>query len=355
MHKKRLFIISVILLLIVPVAYASLRDFNLPNGFENAFKVFYNVIHNVYVSYGITFILLFMLLYGAFSAGLKRVSAFGGADGLDKSGKLVAISLSLMSTLGIFLFLISKGGPQKVLEQILKPTGEFGILGLGIIFFLIMYYGFRQGEDKNVPLGLIAAGLAMMFAGSIIKYDDMVTLGLILLILGVIGLIFKGATSLVRGGAGGGGGTPGSGPGPGPGPVPTPPHDFTGDLNNINTLETNYDNLYNGTFKTACNNLLQKNYNYLRGLGGYGPVSPPPDASDWQGVFNTTDNINRISEQINRAFYDLNNNPDFARMPPPQVVQYTNLTTVWAGYINRTQNFRNDFINRFVRGDPPAP
>lgn len=191
MKKKNLIIIfSTLLVLVMPSVNAAMTNTNLFKGLENVFKIFFKLIMNVYIQYGLCFILFFILLYGAFSAGLKRAKAFGGDDGLSKEGKMICVALAMISDLGIFTLILKKGGPKATLVPIFDSIGSFGVLALGVILFLIMYYGFRNENDKKPCWAILLTGLTMMFIGSLVQNNDLTGLGSVLFVIGVICLLF---------------------------------------------------------------------------------------------------------------------------------------------------------------------
>ena len=129
--------------------------------------------------------------------------------------------------------------------------------------------------------------------------------------------------------------------------------DFTSELNQIENLLNNYDADYN-QFVIAGNDLLQTNYDHLTSIGGSGPPSPPVSPAQWRRVFDGISNLNLIGTQINQEIHNIATHRLFHNMSATQRTRWTNLLTRWSTNLTRTETYRNDFINRFVNGDPPA-
>jgi hypothetical protein len=86
-----------------------------------------------------------------------------------------------------------------MLSRILEPFGIFGGLMLGLVVFMITYFGLRQDfPNRAWQIGLAAAGMGMVFFGFLLNRDDVTGIGwllaLIAAIIAFVGVI-RGAPS----------------------------------------------------------------------------------------------------------------------------------------------------------------
>jgi len=207
--NKRLIPLFLLLLVLLPNVYA----LDVGDSFANIWEYFWGWMQNAYIVYGFTFILFMILLYAACAAALSKVKVFqgDGPDGLSKSGKVVALSIGALCTLGIFFFTERYGGPEEILENVLAPFGIFGGLILALVVFSTVYFGFQSNDgSKSWKIGLGAAAVAMIVAGMVTSSPNIMsigwTMGLIVAIFALIGgLRSGGESSGDREGSGGGG------------------------------------------------------------------------------------------------------------------------------------------------------
>lgn len=188
----------------------------------NAFQVLIDLMRDPKALYFITFFCVFALLYGIFSGVIAFVPAFKD-ESRKKQVKIVAISLSLIGTIGIYAFYPATEVVKRVLEYSLWFTAIF----LAALFGLMIHYGWI-GKDGTAPpwLKWFAAAVGLIVAGFITNSKDLIFFGVISLILAVFFGIAKagGLGDAVRDAVNRvtGGGTSGANP------VPNSVSGFTG-------------------------------------------------------------------------------------------------------------------------------
>lgn len=175
-------------------------------------RIIEDLISNSHFRFGITFILFFMLMYAVFAAGLNKVEVFKGKGELpNKLGKIVAVSLGLMSSIGIaYGASYYRGGAWA--DNALEYMGWFGALAFGALIFGISYYNANGGE-KNIwkTLALVSLGFAAYNAilGNANGFGVFAVLAFIFLLI----YLFTTGKTASDG--------DGSSTGPGPGPTTT--------------------------------------------------------------------------------------------------------------------------------------
>ena len=130
---KKLLLFSQSLFLIPSVLAIDVPEFS--DFVSNLGDYLWGWMTNSYSVYFFTFIFFFILLYGIYSAALRKVKIFQDGESVNKQGKLIGISLSLLSCLAIFFF-TKERGIDAVLEDVLAPFGIFaGFFGFFGRFF----------------------------------------------------------------------------------------------------------------------------------------------------------------------------------------------------------------------------
>lgn len=207
---------------------------------DGPFTTLNTAIHNPNIVFGLTLIFFFSLLYGLYASALKFLPVFKSSEGngIGRQGKVVALSLSGLSTLGVFYF--TKGSPEKILQSVLDPFGIFAGLVLAALFAGIMYFGIRGNDpnSKSLAWAAVAAGFGMVIAGLITTADNIMTYGFLIMLIAMIFALFSSVAGGNNSGTGGGtGGTGPGGTGPGGrtgpggngrGPVPQQVRNFSG-------------------------------------------------------------------------------------------------------------------------------
>jgi len=102
------------------------------------------IFKNPVAQMGLLFTLLFFLLLGIFMIGLTRVPAFKTADGkLSKPGKIIALTLSLITVLALF----AMGDPIAITTKLF--TGINNIVGVLVIAIItIVFYSLFRNPDN---------------------------------------------------------------------------------------------------------------------------------------------------------------------------------------------------------------
>lgn len=158
---------------------------------EGPLSQFFQMMRNQNIVYGTTVFFFFLLLYGIYASALKFVQVFKQDSGLSKQGKIVGVSLSVLSTLSIFYF--AKGTINEILQTVLNPFGIFAGLALALLFAGITYFGIRGNDKESETFAwtAAAAGFGMVLAGMITTKDSIISWGFLILIIAMIaGLIF---------------------------------------------------------------------------------------------------------------------------------------------------------------------
>jgi hypothetical protein len=216
--------------LLVLFPSVSAQPLSMPRGlgamFENIFRTLFDILGRDMVMLGVTFIAFFMILYAIVLAGTKRITMFKGQDGgANGQGKAFAIAFALLSTVGIFFSI--RSNIYETVRRIHEVMGNLGILLIGITVYMLLYYGTRQGDQKNPCVAMLAASISMFLMSYIIEDYGWMGLATILFIIGLICLIVRGFGLFRRisgagRGSGRGGGSGGSGRGSGRGTRGTP-------------------------------------------------------------------------------------------------------------------------------------
>jgi len=139
-------------------------------------------------------------------------------------------------------------------------------------------------------------------------------------------------------------------------PVPEPEQqpDFSSQLDNLENLLNNYNALF-PDFRIMANQILQTHHDFVNSIGGYRPPSSPVSIDQWNRLYQLLNQLNTLANSINQIINDITNSPNFRSMPPTQQTRLANASATWANYVTNTQNFRDDFINRYTKGQLPAP
>jgi len=236
--------------------------------------------------------------------------------------------------------------------------GWFGILVLAALLFFSVFAGGKINGFKNFKIkkpcpALLVAGLAVMFLGSYIERDWLVMSGFVMFLFGLICMILnmgKGGGSRPRPGPRPPRPRPGPRPRP-PGPTPTPP-DFSGELNEINNLLTDYQNTF-GRFKQKGDEILLTNHRHQNP-----PVSggsfPPVSNAQWIEYNELARMLNTIHGNITGKINQLMGNSRFKDIAANQKRTLMRLLGAWSNASLQTSQYMEDFEDRLNNGDGPA-
>lgn len=125
----------------IPLVSAQVIDF-----MERGMQGIFEALNGYYIRAGLTVLLFFLILYSAILMATKRINIFQGEDGMSKQGKVFAFSLSALAALGIFF--AAGQSFEQVMRNILETTQVYGMIVLGVMIFLLTYYGFRPGDSS---------------------------------------------------------------------------------------------------------------------------------------------------------------------------------------------------------------
>ncbi|MBW2999396.1 hypothetical protein KY339_01885, partial [Candidatus Woesearchaeota archaeon] len=196
---KKLKYLPLVFLAALPSVYAQrFATGRLLDTISRAFRLVFDFFQRTEIVYGVTVILTFVLFYAIYVSAAARVRIFGEEGKANKQGKILAFVLAAMTTMSIFYF-GRQYGMTVMLSRILEPFGIFGGLMLGLVVFMIVYFGMRQDfPNRAWQIGLAAAGMGMVFFGFLLNRDDVTGIGwllaLIAAIIAFVGVI-RGAPS----------------------------------------------------------------------------------------------------------------------------------------------------------------
>ena len=233
---RRNFLAFVIFLSLMPSALAIDWGMDsLSDALGGIGREIFDLVNNEWFRYGLVFILFFMLLQAIYKAGLARIPVFAGSGNEpNRSGRLIATALGLMSALGIAYM-----SGTDFADNILSIAGLFGALAFALIVFALAYFNLRDQGEPQWCMILFATGLAMFTYGTILSSTvhgkSLMGIGGLFILFGLLCMLFgfigrspgeimnglrgRGPGSGSGGGSGGGGsgGVPGGGSGGGGG------------------------------------------------------------------------------------------------------------------------------------------
>jgi hypothetical protein len=318
------------------------------------------------------FVLLFFFLIGIARVGtLQMAKSLKWEDKAKSATKVLGFVLGASMAISLHFWLNARN------INLIEELGPWAVLLAVVFILLFMAFVFKKsGRDvKPIPF-VIAMAIILLyhlmqalfpwfteglpgvleFLANLAYYTALVyaTIAIFMFFIGGTG----SAIGWARGRWGGGSPTP-PGPTP-PGPTPPtpptpppgPPHDFSGEITQIETLLAQYNTEY-ANYQTRGNDILRTNHNHLTSMGGSGPPSPPVSPAQWRLFLDSTQQLHDIATRINVAIHGITTHADYGRMSPANMARWTPIPPQWAGYVTRTDNYRTDFLARLNRGDPP--
>ncbi len=164
---------------ILPSVLALDMAISVNEAFSMVGRIIYDALSNEWVSFGITIIVLIVLFYNIYLAGLAKVPSLGES----KTARSIAVSLSILSVLGIvYMKLKSGANVHGFLESILGPSGLYAAIFItGALFF---WFRHSLGKRWAWPL----SGLVGYSVGSMVNQPIMMSIGLL---AGLIGFVFS--------------------------------------------------------------------------------------------------------------------------------------------------------------------
>lgn len=179
---KKIILPVILLALIMPQVLGAVNlDFG--SVIQNIGQHIYTLMQNTYTVYAATMILFFVLLYGVFAAGLSKVKVFQGDKGLGKNGKMVAVSLALLSDIGIFYGIRSA---ETAIERVAGSIGFGGGVAFAFLIFAITYYNLKTSDAFSRAAAWVAGGLALLVWGMFADNQAAVSWGSFILIVAII-------------------------------------------------------------------------------------------------------------------------------------------------------------------------
>ena len=113
----------------------------------------------------------------------------------NKYGKVLSFTIALISTLSLY-YIGKETSMQDVILKILPIYGVFAGAMLAILFFMIIYFGFRSKEGGRWELAVLGSGFMMAVVGYFITRPTIQSIGWI---IGIVGLIlYISSTGLLQ-------------------------------------------------------------------------------------------------------------------------------------------------------------
>jgi len=138
-----------------------------------------------------TFVLFTVLIYAIILAVIGKIPGLGAEKKANRSGKVVALTISLISTISMFKLGYGKTA-EGVVSNILNVYGIFAGAMMALLFFAIIYFGLGDKEEGRWHLAVIGAGFSMAVAGFFISQPMIHALGWL---VGIVGLILYISTT----------------------------------------------------------------------------------------------------------------------------------------------------------------
>jgi hypothetical protein len=182
---KAKFVLAIIILLLLPTVSSAAFTFNFGSSIGGLGQSIYTVLNNDYTVYAASFILFFILLYAIFAAALARVKVFQGEGAISRNGKMVAVALSLLSSMGVFVYM---RGIHTAIERVNGTLGWFGAVALAGLVFAITYFNIKTNEEGTVARGaaFFATALALLLYGMFTDSKGAADLGALILLITAI-------------------------------------------------------------------------------------------------------------------------------------------------------------------------
>jgi len=352
--KTKLILLNLIFLAVLSLPVYAAPTEALMGGFNILGGFLEGLLKSTYAMFGLTVVIFTILFYNLYAVLLGKIPVFKGDKGpVSKNGKIVALCLALLSSMGLFGLIFLGGGAANVGELLTNFLGPFSTLAgmlLAFLFFGIIWFGFKDTDkDSAWSRALWGAGLVMIFIGGLMSRPGLFALGWLIAVLFLGIFLFKGGPmDGAGGGSSGGGGSGGGGGGGGSGAV-----GFRRMLWALQRLMNQYNAEFR-RFVKYCNDILQTHYDYLQYINGYGPPSPPVSPAQWRRMHESRRRLDNLGLRIVSLINQITSHRDFPRMKPRHQLIFANLTSTWSTYITRTSNFKRDFVRRYRRGQRPA-
>lgn len=128
--------------------------------------------------------------------------------------------------------------------------------------------------------------------------------------------------------------------------------DFSKYLEEAEGLLEKYKSEYNN-FVNACNDILIKYYNSLGSNTDTRASKSCIDEKEWTAAFDKANELSGISVHIIGIIKYINTHKDFPKISTSDSNRLINLVNNFTQAILNMEQFRNDFIKKFKKGEPP--
>ena len=180
--RNRFIIALLVLVLLVPVVFGAI---SFTDSIVSVGTTLHRLLSDTYVVYAATFILFFIFLYSIFAAGLSRVPVFRQDNGINRQGKMVAVSLGLISSIGTFYFM---RGMEESIKRVAGSMGFFAGIAFAGTIFGITYFNMKTTEPGTMQGGpaFFAAAMALIVYGMFADNQTATSWGTLILLVAAI-------------------------------------------------------------------------------------------------------------------------------------------------------------------------
>ncbi|MFT4304093.1 MAG: hypothetical protein ACMXYG_06000 [Candidatus Woesearchaeota archaeon] len=158
---------------------------NYVNAFENTGRFIINFFQDDHSMYIASFVVMTVLFYAIILAIIGKVPGLGNDSKANRYGKATALTISLVSTFGIFR-VGQTDNIREVVTNVLTPFGVYAGVVLSIFFFAIIYFGMGNKEEGRWHIAVIGIGFSMAISGYFVSSPNVQAIGWL---IGIIGLI----------------------------------------------------------------------------------------------------------------------------------------------------------------------
>lgn len=184
------------------------------DNFVNAFGFFGEFLDAFFQSelavFGVTVIAFAFMFYNMFVPLIAKIPVFKGDDKnlANKYGRIVALCLGLLSSLGIFglMYMQGLGSVREVLHHTLGTFSTFAGIIMALLVFGIVYFGFGSLSDEDRwKKAMWATGLALLAIGALMARPALHALGWLIVFIMLLVWFARGGLPGTSGGVGKGG------------------------------------------------------------------------------------------------------------------------------------------------------
>ena len=203
---------SIVFSMLVPSVFAQPGIDNFVGVFGYVGQFLELLFQNEYAVFAIMVVAMTAMLYNIFVPLLAKIPVFKGGEAggvANKYGKVVALCLSLLCSLGIFGLLYLNGGVDNVrdiVDNVLGPYSTLAGIVIALLIFSLVYFGFKDMSDSDRwKRGMWATGLSLVAVGGLMAKPFLHMLGWVIVFIMLLVTMFRGGPVGDSGGNGGSG------------------------------------------------------------------------------------------------------------------------------------------------------